>query len=140
MLHGEEPPLPSCGNSVNMEQYQCEGRQKASLCPNKYCVITPARLPPCPKKLLCDIEIVSSNQRHTSTPLVTKRVTKEEQPIRGTPVAKTERKVSTIDIAFCTNVFEMYYLSFHCDLFIDIHRQSILGPFRTIWTHPEEYL
>jgi len=95
-----------------MEQYQREGRQRASLCADKYCVITPAKLPPCPKKLLCDIEGVSCNQRHTSTPVVTKRVTKEWPisltPIKGTPVAETEKKVSNIDKLLSLHFAPMY--------------------------------
>ena len=96
---GEEPPPPSSGNCISVEQYESEGKWRASSCPDKYCTITPAKLPPCPKKLLSDVEGVSSrhsNQMHTSTPMVVKKVTKEQPvsltPIKAPPIAK--RKVS----------------------------------------------
>ena len=97
----EEPPPPSSSNSISVEQYENEGKSRASSCSDKYCMITPAKLPPCPKKLLSDIEAVSSlhsNQIHTSTPVVVKKVTKEKPvtltPIKAPPVAK--RKVSVV--------------------------------------------
>ena len=99
---GEElPPPPSGGSCTTVEQYENEGKQRASHCPNKYCVITPAKLPPCPKKLLCDINDMPNahgNQIHTSTPAVTKKATREQSvsltPIKGPPVTKVKRKVS----------------------------------------------
>lgn len=98
---GKEPPPPSRGNCVTVEQYENEGRKKASFCPDKYCVITPAKLPPCPKKLLYDVEGSHGNQMHTSTPVVIKKVTKEQPvsltPIKAPPATKLQRKVNTAD-------------------------------------------
>lgn len=102
---GEDlPPPPSGGSCTTMEQYESEGKHRASYCPNKYCVITPAKLPPCPKKLLGDINGMSDthgNQIHTSTPAVTKKTTREQSvsltPIKGPPVTKVKRKVSIVD-------------------------------------------
>lgn len=102
---GEEPLPPLVGNCVSMEQYEHEGKRRASYCPNKYCVIAPAKLPPSPKKLLRDVVGVPgphSNQRCTSTPVVTKKTTKEQQPvsltpIKAPPVTKKNRKVSIVN-------------------------------------------
>ena len=101
---GEEPPPSSGGNCATLEQHENEGKQRSSFYPDKYCVITPAKLPPCPKKLLCDVEGVSGShgkQMLTSTPVVTKKVTKEQSvsltPIKGPPATKLQRKVSNVD-------------------------------------------
>ena len=101
----EDPaPSPSHGNYTSMEEYVNVGKRKASCCPNKSCVITPAKLPPSPQKLLSDIDSVSnlsSNQMHTSTPMaVRKKVNKKQMvsltPIKPPPVTKIERKVSFV--------------------------------------------
>ena len=96
------PPLPSGSNCVTLEQYENEGKQRASYCPDKHCVITPAKLPPFPKKLLCDIKASPHGNRvYTSTPMVTKKTTTEQTvgltPIKDPPVTKVKRKVSIVD-------------------------------------------
>ena len=100
----EPPPPPSSGSCVTMEQYENEGKQRASYCHNIHCVITPAKLPPCPRKLLCEIDGMSGthgNQMHTSTPAVTKKATRKQSvsltPIKGPPVTKVKRQVSVVD-------------------------------------------
>ena len=100
---GEDPAPPlSHGNCTSVEEYVNVGKRKASCCPNKSCIITPAKLPPSPQKLLSDLDgasNLSSNQMHTSTPMaVRKKVNKKQMfsltPIKAPPVTKIERKVS----------------------------------------------
>ena len=112
---GEGPaPPPAVSNCTSVEQYKVEGEWKAYCCPNKSCIITPAKLPPSPQKLLSDVDGASSpscNQMHTSTPMAVKKKTEKQTvsltPIKPPPAAKIERKVSLVNN-------HCHYLSSYC--------------------------
>ena len=100
--------------------------------PDKLCVISPAELPPDPKKLLSEVKGIY-HHCGTSTPMVNKTASKE-QPVSLTPIKAQKIDLQTkVDNCACS-LNQCGYV------FTDQHREPVTGSFRIIWSHSGELI